>query len=173
MTWTYRQGARHNVPPNVAAAEVERIQTTNGVLTASALVEESEDPNAPCHKEFDWNDRRAAHKYRLVQARKLIRDLVFIEPRTKEPLQFYHVPSQNEEGHYEFVKRLINVRTEYQAALGELLQKLEGLEESVQRLLRAAKGSKSSTVRNILNSVATTIASARAALQSLPQDDDD
>jgi len=171
MTWTYRPGARgHKVSAEDAATEFERIRQANGEFTASMLVEESKSPTAPCHHEFNWNDKLAAHEHRLMQARTLIRDVVFIEPKTQEPLQFYHVPSgTKDEGRYEFVKRLVHVRSEYQLALGELLSKLEALEESIQRLLRAAKGSKSSTVRNVLSGLSVSVQSAKTAIQSLPQ----
>lgn len=172
MSWKFRDGARgHKVAADVVGIEIARIQQDRGAVRASVVVEESRPSAAPLHHEFDWDDPHAASQFRLIQARTLIRDVVFVEPQTSEPLQFYHVPSgDGSEGHYEFVKRLVNVQSEYQAALGELLVKLESLEESVTRLLAAATGSTSPSVSAILSSVAATVASAKAALSKLPPD---
>lgn len=172
MVWTYREGARsHKVSAEDAATEFNRIKQDRGVLQASILVEESEPESAPCHHEFEWDNERAAHKYRLVQARTLIRDVVLVEESDSEPLQFYHVPDDGGgEGHYEFVTHLVNVRSKYQVALGELLQKLEALDESVKRLLLA---STSSDVIGVLDGVKNTISGVRDSIEGLPDDDDE
>lgn len=57
-----------------ATAEVERIARNNGgKITATEIVEAASDPTSPMHSQFEWEDDQAAHKYRLIQARMLIR----------------------------------------------------------------------------------------------------
>lgn len=45
-------------------------------LTAEDVLREAENPRSPLHKFFDWNDRSAARKYRLDQARLILRSVV-------------------------------------------------------------------------------------------------
>jgi len=55
-------------------AALTRIAEKNGeVLRPEDVVEEARDPRSPLHDQFDWDDSEAAHKWRLHQARNLIR----------------------------------------------------------------------------------------------------
>jgi hypothetical protein len=45
----------------------------DGLLHAEDVVEVAKDPSSPLHDEFEWDDSVAAVKYRLVQARVIIR----------------------------------------------------------------------------------------------------
>ena len=54
--------------------ELEALYRANGGrLTAAAVVEAARPENSPLHSQFEWNDEEAAEKYRLTQARALIR----------------------------------------------------------------------------------------------------
>ena len=53
----------------IAALEVD------GRLTPDAVIEEAANANSPLHELFEWDDGLAAHKYRVEQARKVIRDV--------------------------------------------------------------------------------------------------
>lgn len=44
-----------------------------GRLTPEAVVTAAEPPDHPLHHHFTWNDEEAARRYRIVQARRLIR----------------------------------------------------------------------------------------------------
>ena len=46
-----------------------------GKLTAAETLEAARDPNSPIHCEFEWNDALASEKFRLGQARELIRSV--------------------------------------------------------------------------------------------------
>ena len=46
-----------------------------GVLTPDAVVEAAASPDSPLHGYFEWDDTEAARKYRLEQARTLIRSV--------------------------------------------------------------------------------------------------
>jgi hypothetical protein len=55
----------------LALQQLER----DGRLTPEDVLNAAEDPSSPLHGWFDWNDDTAAHKYRLEQARMLIRTI--------------------------------------------------------------------------------------------------
>jgi hypothetical protein len=75
-----------------AAAEINRLaKAGGGRITPEALVQAAADENSPLHGYFEWNDTDAAAKYRLMQARTLIRScsvIVKIESR-KVPIPMY------------------------------------------------------------------------------------
>ena len=61
--------------------EIIRLEDKNGgLLRPGDLVEAARPVSSPLHPEFEWDDSEAAEKYRLEQARKLLRvRLVIIE----------------------------------------------------------------------------------------------
>ena len=52
-------------------AEIERIRIESG-LTPRNVVKQARDTDNPLHSFFEWNNNRAAEKYRLCQARMLV-----------------------------------------------------------------------------------------------------
>lgn len=62
-------------------AELKRIAAANGgELQPRAIVEAARSGDSPLHRQFDWDDTDAAEKWRLHQARQLIRVIVSYEP---------------------------------------------------------------------------------------------
>lgn len=54
--------------------ELRRIEEAHGgLLKAPDVIESARNEASPLHSWFDWNDSIAAHNWRLVQARSLIR----------------------------------------------------------------------------------------------------
>lgn len=59
-----------------ALDELRRIASVNaGVITAGDVVAAAKARRSPLHRHFEWDDDKAAHEYRLVQARALIRSV--------------------------------------------------------------------------------------------------
>ena len=58
--------------------ELERIRAKNpeGLLLPQEVLDESRHPDHPLHQNFEWDDSSAAEKYRLDQARALIRCVI-------------------------------------------------------------------------------------------------
>lgn len=53
--------------------ELERIHDANGSLSPELIVEAARSAYHPLHHAFTWDDSVAAHEYRLLQARAMIR----------------------------------------------------------------------------------------------------
>lgn len=65
----------------VIIAELKRIALENGgELKPEAVVEAARAETSPLHRQFDWDDTKAAANWRLQQARQLIRVVVQYEP---------------------------------------------------------------------------------------------
>lgn len=56
-----------------------------GQLTPAAVVDAARPRNSPLHEYFDWSDTSAAEKFRLLQARQLIRTVVTMLPSKNGP----------------------------------------------------------------------------------------
>jgi len=58
-----------------------------GVLRPVDIVAFAADPETALHAKFEWDDEMAAHKYRIVQARHLIR--VYVKPVNNKPIRVW------------------------------------------------------------------------------------
>lgn len=63
------------ISAEVAAAEFQRIEHSGTGLTPRAVVDASRPEHAPLHSLFEWDNERAADKWRLDQARQAISSL--------------------------------------------------------------------------------------------------
>lgn len=91
------------VDAQVAGEELERIRTSrNGRLTQEDVVEEARPKTSPIHDAFEWNDKRAAHKWRLEQASYLIRQItvVYDEAPAAEPIRAFVNVKRGEDRSY-------------------------------------------------------------------------
>lgn len=67
---------------NAIRDTLERItQANSGRLTPEAVVQEAKSKDSPLHDCFEWDQRKAAHQYRIWQARELITSIK-VEVRT-------------------------------------------------------------------------------------------
>lgn len=73
------------VDAQIAGTELEKITEKRGSLKPSYVVEESMDENATLHKCFEWDDEKAADKYRQHQAQDLIRNIAVVKIDQVEP----------------------------------------------------------------------------------------
>lgn len=64
------------------------IEDAEGRLTPEAIVKAARPKGSPLHDRFEWDDRKAGHAFRLIQAQKLMT----IRLRITEERQSYSVP---------------------------------------------------------------------------------
>lgn len=65
--------------------ELEALAEANdGILRPEVVVEFAQNPNTALHNRFEWDDTEAAKKYRLWQARELIRVTVIVLPNENQ-----------------------------------------------------------------------------------------
>jgi hypothetical protein len=69
-------------------------------VTPELVVETAKNPKSPLHDYFDWNDKTAAEKFRLEQARLLLRSIIIVDHKNIEGKvrAFYNVSEPTEEG---------------------------------------------------------------------------
>jgi hypothetical protein len=76
MTIKWKVGSRVSAKPEDAYEVLEAIREEHdGEIPPEAIVEASEPEEAPLHNEFEWDDAKAGKKYRLDQARYIVRSI--------------------------------------------------------------------------------------------------
>lgn len=79
MTYQWKVPGIMPVDAQTAGNELQRIYERDGVIEPETVVAESQEPSAPLHSCFEWNDEKAAHKYRITQAQNIIRAIVVVD----------------------------------------------------------------------------------------------
>ena len=134
------------VTAQTAGMELEKIAEKRGSLKPLYVVEESADKNAVLHKCFEWDNKKAADKYRQHQAQDLIRNIVTVKINnvdTEKPIrafvsfrqeqeyvpvtQVFHNPALRENMLKAAIKELEAFRSKYETltALSELMADID------------------------------------------------
>lgn len=84
------------------------------------IVEAARDEDTELHKCFEWDDEKAAHSYRLYQARVLTSQLIFKREVTEEepnqaPVRVFNKTDNG--GGYKIPERTFRIQEEYEALL--------------------------------------------------------
>ena len=75
-TYRFREGPFKNRDAKKIGKYLEQLHEENNKhLTPDVLVEYASNPDSPIHEYFDWNNKSAAKKYRLQQARLILNSL--------------------------------------------------------------------------------------------------
>jgi hypothetical protein len=129
--------------------ELQRIAEKYGGLRPSEVVAEAKSKESPIHSEFEWNDGKAAHAYRLNQARTLIRVIVPIIEKADGTTQrdpFVWVPptasqreeSDSNEGVYQPMSVVVLDVDKFARALMALTQRVNAAMQAAEELRDAA-----------------------------------
>lgn len=101
---------------NKVASEIEALGDD---ITPAQILDKARDENTELHKCFEWDDSKAAEKYRLIQAEKVIRLLVIEHPgenaETSSPIRCFYKTSDGQG--YKPSKVIFQNPNEYQALL--------------------------------------------------------
>ena len=102
------------------AKELESIKCTPENIVDYAKSEDTE-----LHKCFEWDDSIAGHKYRCMQAQKVVRSLVITREDTgeKTPIRLLHSEG-NRTGEYKPIYMIVRDKDEYQSLLERALDEL-------------------------------------------------
>ena len=92
-TYRWKPQTSIKVDAQIAGEELERIRVQhNGRLTQDDVVTEARDKASPLHPAFEWNDKKAAHQWRLEQASYMIRSITVVMDETRvesEPVRAF------------------------------------------------------------------------------------
>jgi len=122
-------------------------QHNNGELIKTDIIEAARPESSPLHGAFTWDDTKAAHQFRLNEARQLVRAIVTMDDESGEEVRAFWpvrllVTNEDDEPraerYYQSVKVISQHPQEYQSALKMALMELESAEITLQQLKRIA-----------------------------------
>lgn len=123
MIYKWKAGSHIKASATAAGEVFEELERTVG-LTPANLVEASKPKSAPLHGAFEWNNTKAAEKYREYQAGHLIRCIAIVhEQEEAEPvtIRAYHPTA---DGVYENISVIVNDEEKMEALLQRALREL-------------------------------------------------
>lgn len=103
-------------------AELEAIRLANKkrlLMPEEVVAFADQHPDSALHGRFEWDNDQAAHKYRLQQAREIIRYSVTIVRDDKPPINTYFALREDREdgGGYRHVQEIVADEHKYTALL--------------------------------------------------------
>lgn len=109
----------------IVADEISQI---GEYATPEQILEKARDSKTELHKCFEWNDSIAAEKYRLHQARMVVCNLVYKEPKEQpQPPQRIRVMNITSNG-YKQTKLILRNLDEYNELLSRAKAELQSFE---------------------------------------------
>lgn len=88
-----------NLTPQVVGDTLADIENRHGVIDPHTVVDESRPEDAPLHPVFEWCDEIAAEKWRVEQARRVVRSVEIIAEERDSPTQIAYVNIQSQDGY--------------------------------------------------------------------------
>lgn len=141
----FRADQRVAIMSDIINQEITRIYLRDGKVIASTVLAEAESSDSPLHGYFEWDDAKASHKYRLVQARTMIRVAKIIMPdgTHEHPV---HVPkvgvNGQRESYYKPATVIARNIDEFAIALEQAEKVARSARNSLEALLSAANAQK-------------------------------
>ena len=142
--YQWRPGSRFRVPARVAGPEIRRIEkvvlSEGRELTPRDVVDAARSEDSPIHRLFEWDDTVAADRWRLHQARQVLRciEIRQVDPRDKAetmaPIYVHATQPGTDQPIYAETRRLLTDDELQEAALDEAARLLEGVRTRFARL---------------------------------------
>ena len=125
MVYSWKEGTRYKTDANIAGAVCAEMEAA-GTLTAGNLVEASRPKDAPLHKEFEWNNTKAAEEWRKHQARNIIHSLVLVtEPGTDSESVRAFFKIETRSNNYESTVAIVRDENKYESLKAAALRELK------------------------------------------------
>jgi hypothetical protein len=152
----------------------QQLYDEHGALRSEDLLAAARPKDSPAHSGFEWNDKKAGHEFRLIQARGWIRRVTIIHE--ERPVQLVHVPrittmaepgdteDTGKGGEYKPAEVIVKCPDEFSRALEEALMKLHAARRAVDHLQRIAEKNPTEDRSMMIAQVAKGLEILRSAL---------
>jgi hypothetical protein len=118
-----------------ALRELER----DGRLIPSEVVDSARDPDSPLHSHFEWDNDEAAEKYRLSQARTLIRTVKLMVTVHEVPVSVpYYVRDPEADAQQAGYRSVISLRREEDTARAAIVDAMKRVSNAVRHAKQLA-----------------------------------
>ena len=127
MVYEWKSGSRIKADAQKSGELFEQLSASENGLTAETLLEANKPKSAPLHDEYEWNDKKAAHEWRLFQSRHFINSIVTVqvqedESKPAEPIRAFFVTT--EKSKYEPLHAIVKEQSKYEKLLDTALSEL-------------------------------------------------
>ncbi len=113
----------YDVDPDAVRSELESLEDADGVLNPEVIVEKAKSAKSAMHSMFEWDNTEAAQKYRIMQARHIIR-IFIVETKIKQEDGTVdiveHRVYEKSPGGYKRTMAMVNSPEEWEFLLGEV-----------------------------------------------------
>jgi len=105
-------------------------------ITPEAVLNKAKNKRTELHKCFEWDDSVAGEKYRLIQAREIIRHFVIVTPEEteEEPIKVRSYQVTTQRNVYEPTRVIMQKPDEYLALLKRAKAELEAFKQRYKTL---------------------------------------
>ena len=123
-----------------AIARIRKLEAADGTITAQAVVDDARDPSSPLHDHFEWDDDKAAHAFRINQARELIRSVrLVITNRESVVRTVAYVRDPNKAAHDGGYVSTFRLRKSPDDARAALMAELARADSAMDRAMEVAR----------------------------------
>lgn len=129
MVFKFAQSAHLGGNPQEVGETLHKIKRTHGNLSPRLVIEAARPAGSALHRYFDWDNKKAAEKWRIVQARDLIASVVTVEVKNRKVLPVRSFISVGKS--YEPVFAVLSDERLRQMALQDLQNSIAQLEEKI------------------------------------------
>jgi len=133
-TYKFTSGSRFGADAQKVGEELDKLMTErDGKLATEEIVAAASDDSTELNRCFTWDDEVAGHKWRLQEARRLIRCVVVVENDEQAAPIAYNV-KVGDVNHYASIDRLRRNEDEAASAIREASSRLAASERSLEQL---------------------------------------
>lgn len=139
MVYKYRS-FRFPVPAQVVGEELEKIEAKEGELTKENVLKAARAKSSKIHKCFEWDNEKAAEKFRLHQANLLIDSVVVIydEAPDTEVRAFVNI-GDNAQGRFISVRSALENAESKDIVLARAIAELQAFKRKYENLSELSK----------------------------------
>lgn len=139
MVYEWKSGTRIKANAQESGELFEQLSATEEGLTAETLLEANKPETAPLHNEYEWNDSKAAHEWRLHQSRHFINSIAIKVIATNDEeaaVRAFHIVTESSK--YEPITAIIKEKSKREALLANALSELNSFKRKYETLSELA-----------------------------------
>jgi len=162
VEYSWREGSRVQLDPNVVGQEIDRIYDTYGAITPETLVKEAAKKKSPLHDYFEWDDSVAAVEWRKQQGRILLGSIQIKKVGDTTP-KVMNVSIKLDDGSRAYQKADIAVKSisQWEFVLQEAVTYLESAQRRLDDLIAIETNGRRKKVIKARDAVAAAAAEVR------------
>jgi len=132
MSYKWKINGIMKADPEQVGKELERLGDN---ISTKEVVQLAKNESSALHNLFEWNNDVAAEKYRIIQAQKIIRNIVFEDRTEKHGTEIRVMFSSGEhDGVYHPAKVVFTNKTAYEDLLQRALAELQAFKKKYECL---------------------------------------